>query len=254
MKLWTGISALAACTILGFPVTANAAAYYLVATTIQGANTKIDISATTTWNFTVTQDFDLGGGALVMKDGPQTSEQLYLTLFDYTVPSLTPSVPGPVGATSCTSYDTASQECMTNQQFHDEVDPTTHSNNDQSYSAQYLFFGATTYIATNNVSPMTPFHLLAGHTYALELTSSEPTNSAYFIKGSPDTSGWGFVSDPSCAQGPSCTSDLPQGSINGDVGASAVDSSVPEPGTWFSLLTGAGCLLAIHRRRQQASR
>jgi hypothetical protein len=234
--------------MLGLPLVATANPYYLVATTITGANTKIDDSASTVWSFNVSQDFDLGGGALVMKDGPQTSEHLYLTLFDYTNPSLTPSAPGPIGETSCALWDAAAQECVTNQQFHDEVDTSgSGANNDQGYVPHYLFFGVTDYSATNVVSTATPFHLLAGHTYGLQLTSSEPSNSAYFIKGSPTTSSWGFVTDPSCTLDSSCTSDLPPTFIDGTVGAA--DTAAPEPGTWFSMLIGASSFIAVRRRR-----
>ena len=217
---------------IGAAVSAEAGPYYLVATTIQNANTKIDVSASSTWDFNVVQSFDLGGGALVMKDGPNTSFDLLLTLTDLS---------------TSTVVDTLT---LTNANFKAEVNTSSQgngSNNDQSYDAIYFFFGATTYSATDVVSPVVPFTLVGGDSYELALTSLEPTNSAYFIKGDSSNS-YSFVSDPSCTSGSNgCTSDLPPGDLSGGVGNTLTDTSTPEPSSYLMLASGLIALFASKR-------
>jgi hypothetical protein len=231
------------------PKPASAGAiYYLVATTIQGANTKIDVTATSTWDFTVAQSFSLGGGALVMKDGSNTSDALLMTLIDMTDPTQTPSLPGSYAQCDPGS-NSSNQVCMTNAQFQAEVDTSGNGqNNDQSFNTQYLFLGATSYSYQNVVTPVSAFTLEAGHSYELELTSLEPTNSAYFIKGDTGSSSFSFTSDPGCVTAGTCATDslLPAQYLNGSVGSA---STAPEP-TSFLLLAGALSLLALtHRKR-----
>jgi hypothetical protein len=226
---------------LFLPLQMFGASYYLVATTITGQNTKIDVSATTTWSFSVSQSFDLGGGSLVMKDTAQTGDSLFLTLYDLTDGSLTPNSPGT--STNCTDpagLNSPSQLCMTNADFEDEV------SHPQSFSTQYLFFGATSFAQTNVVSPMTPFTLLAGHSYQLQLTSQEPDSSAYGIKGSPAASAFNFTTDPTCGGTQSCdpTTILPSDFLNGTV--TPTDTTTPEPSTVALVIGG---LLLIGGRR-----
>jgi hypothetical protein len=219
----------------GMPL--QAGPYYLVATTIQNANTKIDETSQSTWTFNVAQSFDLGGGALVMKDGPNSSLDLLLTLTDLTMSQV---------------VDTFT---LTNANFKAEVNTAQQgngSNNDQGYSPIYFFFGATNFSATDVVSTVSPFTLVGGDSYELDLTSLEPDNSAYFIKGDSSNS-YAFASDPSCTSGGSgCTSDLPVGSLSGAVGNVLADTSTPEPSSYLLLLSGF--LFLYFTKRFAASR
>ena len=59
----------------------NASPYYLyITTTIAGANTQIDVNHTSSWTFTPTSNWRLGGGIFVIKNGPKTEQNIDLTL------------------------------------------------------------------------------------------------------------------------------------------------------------------------------
>lgn len=54
--------------------------YLYVQSGHSGAQTQVDVNHSTVWSFTPNVDFILGGGMLVMKDGPKTSGDIGLTL------------------------------------------------------------------------------------------------------------------------------------------------------------------------------
>lgn len=124
--------------------------YFLVTTDQSGAQTQIDTDHSSIWFFEPSVSFVLGGGNFVMKDGPHTSLNVGLTLFDGV----------PAGGT------TLAELTFTNAQFARQLA------NSQSFSQhQFLFASA--------------FTVLAAHRYTLVLHSNAPDQQAdaYFIKG-----------------------------------------------------------------------
>lgn len=142
---------------------AEAVTYFLY-TGQTNAQTQIDINHTTTWLFTAGSDYDLGGGYFEMKDGPQTTADILLTL------------------TNLTTATQIAQVSYTNGDF-----DTQHGGNPQSFDTVPFLFGFPG-------SPL-PVTLTNGDNYRVDLTSPAPDQQAkaYFIKGSDSVS----IKDPS---------------------------------------------------------
>ena len=115
------------------------------------AQTQIDVNHTSTWDISPGANFDLAGGEFDMKDGPHTTADVLLTLYD--------------GGVQIGQVD------YTQAQF-----AAAHTGNDQNFNGAGQFtpflFG-------------TPITLLVGHSYEVDLTSvaTDAQDEAYFIKG-----------------------------------------------------------------------
>jgi PEP-CTERM motif len=124
--------------------------YYLT-TGQSGAQTSIDAAASTTWSFTATSNWLLGGGNFVMKDGSTTSADITLSVYLGTNS----------GGTLVTTFDYSMAGFC-----------TAHGGNCQSFkSTSFLFPSAVS--------------IIQGDTYYIALTSTALTTGTgqYFIKG-----------------------------------------------------------------------
>jgi hypothetical protein len=187
----------------GLAATTQAAPLFLF-TGQSGAQTQIDVDHTTEWQVAPTVNFDLAGGQLDMKDGSQTGGDT-----------------SPTGDLFLSVYEDGgiipvAQIDMTNADF---VAAHT-SSGDQAFNGNNLF---------TPVLFATPFTLVAGHSYVIDLTSPEADQQshAYFIKGF-DTS---FIGDSS-------GNPVPVGNLD-----------VPEPLSLTLLATGLVGVSIARRRR-----
>ncbi len=141
------------CIALALPMAAQANVTYFVYTGQSNAQTQIDIDHTSSWNFNVgATPFNLGGGNFTLKDGPNTIDNIKLTLY--------------LGIDA--SGTQVAQLNLTNAQF----DALFGVGNPQSFTEVPLYFA-------------TPYTLAANSQYHLALTSIAPDSQseAYFIKG-----------------------------------------------------------------------
>ena len=63
---------------------AMATPVYYLSTGQAGAQTQIDVNHTTSWSFTATSNWDLGGGDFTMKDGSATTAGIMLAVYEGT--------------------------------------------------------------------------------------------------------------------------------------------------------------------------
>ncbi len=132
---------------------------FFVFTGQSNAQTQIDVNHTSSWNFTTgNAPFDLGGGNFTLKEGPTTSANIVLTLYQ--------------GIDAAGAQ--VAQLNLTNAQFDALFAPpiTDPAENTQSFTLVPLHFAA-------------PFTLSVNSQYHLALTSVAPDtqSQAYFIKG-----------------------------------------------------------------------
>lgn len=137
---------------------AHATTFY-VFTGQSNAQTQVDVNHTSTWNFTTgNSPFDLGGGDFTLKEGPNTTANIILTLY--------------LGLDG--SGTQVAQLDLTNAQFDALFAPpiTNPVANTQSFTLVPLHFAS-------------PYTLAANSEYHLALTSIAPDTQslAYFIKG-----------------------------------------------------------------------
>jgi hypothetical protein len=141
---------LAATGLLCSATPAAAAPLYYFVTGQTGAQTQLDANHTTSWSFTATSAWTLGGGDFAMKDGSSTSANIALSLYQGT---------SSAGTLLDSLTLTAAAFC------------TLHTGNCGSFNSTPFHFA-------------TPFTLTAGLDYYLTLTSfsSDVQSQAYFIK------------------------------------------------------------------------
>lgn len=127
--------------------------YYLT-TGQASAQTQIDVAHSSTWSFTATSSWLLGGGNFTMKDGSQTAADLVLSVYKGADTS------SPLVAVDSTT----SQFCG------------AHGGNCSSFAPTVLDFA-------------TPYHIELGQAYYIALTSTAANaqTEAYFIKGFQST-------------------------------------------------------------------
>jgi hypothetical protein len=121
--------------------------YYFVSTTINGAQTQLDVNHSSIWFFSPTVDFNLLGGSFVMKDGPATNATISLTLYQGT----------PATGT------TLREITLNNTPF------------TQSFSRVDFFFSSFATLSTAQQ-----------YTLVLHSSAPDQQNAAYFIKGAKD--------------------------------------------------------------------
>ncbi len=139
-------------------VPAHADTYY-VYTGQSNAQTQIDVNHTSSWTFTTGNvPYALGGGNFTLKEGPQTTANITLSLYQ--------------GSSAAGTL--VSQISLTNTQFDALYAPpvTNPAQNTQSFTLVPIHFAA-------------PFTLAANSQYFLALTSTavDSQSRAYFIKG-----------------------------------------------------------------------
>lgn len=144
------VGLLATMGLLGAATPAAAGPLYYFVTSQTGAQTQLDVNHTTSWSFTATSAWTLGGGDFTMKEGSSTSADVALLLYQGT---------SSAGALLDSLTLTSAAFC------------TLHTGNCGSFNSTPLHFA-------------TPYTLTAGLDYYLTLTSfsSDVQSQAYFIK------------------------------------------------------------------------
>lgn len=147
LRVWAYAAALLAAVAAG---PAGAVPYYFT-TGQTGAQTQIDMNHTTSWSFTASSAWTLGGGRFTMKDGSATSATVALTLYE---------------------GGDATGTLLQQQSFTTAGFCAQHGGNCQNFTETAFDF-ATAYTFTT------------GRSYYLALTSTsvDAQSQAYFIKG-----------------------------------------------------------------------
>src|SRR5258707_493257 len=136
-----------ACAGAGSNANATPTIYYL-STGQTGAQTQIDTFHSTTWAFTATSDWELGGGNFTMKDGSSTTDDVMLTVYEG-VDSTGPQV---------------AQIDLTNASF-----CTLHGGNCQNFNTTPFYF-------VDGSNDPAPLSIANGQSYFVALTSTAPND------------------------------------------------------------------------------
>ncbi len=125
---------------------------YYLATGQTGAQTQIDVNHTSKWIMTLSSNFDFAGGLFVMKDGPNTTANVRLALYQ---------------GVDATGIQLASLTL-------------THS----LFCSAPVYTGNCGSFGVHQFNFPTPISLTGGMTYYAELTSTavDAQSQAYFIK------------------------------------------------------------------------